>query len=53
MPRRRCFSIACSELKRGASGAGLDYHVEVKKHYYSVPHGLLREAMWVRIGVRG
>jgi transposase len=32
--------------------AGLDYHVEVKKHYYSVPHGLLREAMWVRITAR-
>jgi transposase len=32
--------------------AGLDYHVEVKKHYYSVPHGLLREALWVRITAR-
>jgi len=29
---------------------GLDYHVEVEKHYYSVPHQLLREKMWVRIG---
>jgi transposase len=28
--------------------AGLDYHVEVEKHYYSVPHGLLRQAMWAR-----
>ena len=32
--------------------AGLDYHVEVDKHYYSVPHALLREAMWVRITAR-
>jgi hypothetical protein len=22
---------------------GLDYHVEIEKHYYSVPHQLLRE----------
>ena len=29
--------------------AGLDYHVEVEKHYYSVPHTLLRETMWARI----
>ena len=32
--------------------AGLDYHVEVDKHFYSVPHTLLREAMWVRITAR-
>ena len=32
--------------------AGLDYHVEVEKHYYSVPHGLLREKLWVRITAR-
>ena len=25
--------------------AGLDYHVEVEKHYYSVPHPLLRETL--------
>ena len=29
--------------------AGLDYHVEVEKHYYSVPHQLLREKLWARI----
>ncbi len=28
--------------------AGLDYHVEVDKHYYSVPHGLLRQKLWAR-----
>ncbi|MGH7171633.1 MAG: IS21 family transposase [Gemmataceae bacterium] len=28
---------------------GLDYHVEIKKHYYSVPHQLLREKVWARI----
>jgi transposase len=31
---------------------GLDYHVEVEKHYYSVPHQLLREKMWARITAR-
>ena len=29
--------------------AGLDYHIEIEKHYYSVPHALLRETMWARI----
>jgi transposase len=28
---------------------GLDYHVEIEKHYYSVPHQLLREKVWARI----
>ena len=32
--------------------AGLDYHVEVEKHYYSVPHQLLREKLWARITAR-
>lgn len=32
--------------------AGLDYHVEVHKHYYSVPHTLLREKLWARITAR-
>jgi transposase len=32
--------------------AGFDYHVEVEKHYYSVPHNLLREKLWVRITAR-
>jgi len=31
---------------------GLDYHVEVEKHYYSAPHTLLREKVWVRITAR-
>ena len=26
----------------------LDYHIEVDKHYYSVPHKLLREKVWAR-----
>ncbi len=29
--------------------AGLDYHVEIDKHYYSVPHNLLRQKLWARI----
>ncbi len=32
--------------------AGLDYHVEVEKHYYSVPHKLLREKLWTRLTER-
>jgi transposase len=32
--------------------AGLDYHVEVERHHYSVPHTLLRETMWARITAR-
>jgi transposase len=31
---------------------GLDYHVEIDKHYYSVPHHLLREKVWARITAR-
>lgn len=31
---------------------GLDYHVEIDKHYYSVPHQLLREKVWPRITAR-
>jgi transposase len=31
---------------------GLDYHVEIEKHYYSVPHHLLREKIWARITAR-
>ncbi len=31
---------------------GLDYHVEIDKHYYSVPHQLLREQVWARITAR-
>jgi transposase len=27
---------------------GIDYHVEVKPYFYSVPHTLLRETMWAR-----
>ncbi len=32
---------------------GLDYHVDIEKHYYSVPHTLLRETLWARITARG
>jgi transposase len=31
---------------------GLDYHVEIEKHYYSAPHQLLREKVWARITAR-
>jgi transposase len=28
---------------------GINYHVEIDKHYYSVPYQLLREKVWTRI----
>lgn len=31
---------------------GLDYHVDVGRHYYSVPHQLLRQKLWARITAR-
>jgi transposase len=31
---------------------GFDYHVEVERHYYSVPSTLLREKVWVRIAAQ-
>jgi transposase len=31
---------------------GLDYHVEIERHYYSVPHQLLRQKVWARIAAR-
>jgi transposase len=31
---------------------GLDYHVEIAKHYYSVPFTLLRERLWARSTAR-
>lgn len=32
--------------------AGLDYHVEIDKHYYSVPYQLLKQTLWARITAR-
>lgn len=32
--------------------AGLDYHIDVGRHYYSVPHQLLKKKLWVRITAR-
>jgi transposase len=29
--------------------AGIDYHVEVERHYYSVPHALVRQEIHVRL----
>jgi transposase len=29
-----------------------DYHVEVEHHYYSVPHTLLREKVWIRVAAQ-
>jgi transposase len=32
--------------------AGLDYHIDVGRHYYSVPHQLLKQKLWTRITAR-
>lgn len=32
--------------------AGLDYHVDIGSHYYSVPHQLLKQKLWARITAR-
>lgn len=32
--------------------AGLDYHVEIDKHYYSVPYQFLKQQLWARITAR-
>ena len=32
--------------------AGLDYHIDVGRHYYSVPYQLLKKKLWVRITAR-
>lgn len=32
--------------------AGLDYHIAIGKHYYSVPHQLLKKELWARITAR-
>jgi transposase len=31
---------------------GLDYHVEIDKHYYSVPHAVLGQKLWARFTER-
>lgn len=28
---------------------GIDYHIDIDKHYYSVPYTLIREKLWVRV----
>ena len=32
--------------------AGIDYHIDVDRHYYSVPHQLIKQKLWVRITAR-
>ncbi|MEO1603291.1 MAG: hypothetical protein AAFU49_23075, partial [Pseudomonadota bacterium] len=31
---------------------GIDYHVEIDRHYYSVPHGYLKAQVWARVTER-
>ena len=32
--------------------AGIDDHIDVDRHYYSVPHRLIKQKLWVRITAR-
>jgi hypothetical protein len=32
--------------------AGFDYHIDIGRHYYSVPHQLLKQKLWARITAR-
>jgi transposase len=32
--------------------AGLDYHVDIGRHYYSVPYQLMKQTLWARIAAR-
>lgn len=32
--------------------AGLDYHIDIGRHYYSVPYQLLKQKLWARITAR-
>ena len=32
--------------------AGIDYHIDVDRHYYSVPHPLIKQKLWVRVTAR-
>lgn len=32
--------------------AGIDYHVDVDRHYYSVPYQLIKQRLWVRVTAR-
>lgn len=32
--------------------AGLDYHVDIGRHYYAAPHQLLKQKLWARITAR-
>ena len=32
--------------------AGLDYHIDIGRHHYSVPHQLMKQKLWARITAR-
>ncbi|SNY89887.1 Transposase [Cohaesibacter sp. ES.047] len=32
--------------------AGIDYHIDVDRHYYSVPYQLIKQRLWVRVAAR-
>jgi len=50
-PSRRCRSSPTS-TRNGGNAKSASTITEVERHYYSVPHTLLRESVWVRITAR-
>ncbi|WP_460019874.1 Mu transposase domain-containing protein [Magnetospira thiophila] len=50
-PDNEKYSFSCRALASACSG--VDYHVEVAKNFYSVPHSLIKQTFWARITVSG
>jgi transposase len=44
--RRGCKIRGPTQPRRQKCRAGIDYHVEIDKHYYSVPYTLMRPELW-------
>ena len=52
-PRSNHCPLNHTSLPNGSSAAqGLDYHIDIGRHYYSVPHHLLKQKLWARITAR-
>ncbi|WP_460020127.1 Mu transposase domain-containing protein [Magnetospira thiophila] len=49
-PDNEKYSFSCRALASACSG--VDYHVEVAKNFYSVPHSLIKQTFWARITER-
>ena len=52
LPAERYVFSEWKQCTVGLAPSRKDGHVEVGKHYYSAPHSLLREKVWVRLTAR-